>query len=46
MNQAFLPILIGVLVVGAAILGFMYYQERQSGVQIKIDEHGVTIDGK
>jgi hypothetical protein len=31
--------------VGAVGASYMYYQERKSGVDIKINEHGVTIDG-
>ena len=46
MNRSSLLILIGVLVVIAAGASYLYFQERQSGVKIQIDEHGVTIDGK
>ncbi|PZX23188.1 hypothetical protein H9N28_09175 [Rhodobacter capsulatus] len=45
MSRNFLFLLIGVLAVVAAGTGYLYYQERQSGVDIKINEHGVTIDG-
>jgi hypothetical protein len=40
-----LYMVIGALAVVAVIAGYLYYQERQSGVDIKIDESGVTIDG-
>lgn len=44
-NQKFLLILIGTLAVLAAAAGYLYYQERQSGIDIQIDEHGVSIKG-
>lgn len=44
MSRNMLLILIGVLVVIAAGASYLYYQERQSGVVIKIDERGITID--
>jgi predicted negative regulator of RcsB-dependent stress response len=46
MNQNLLVVLIGVLAACAIGFGYLYYQERQSGVEIKIDENGVSIDGK
>ncbi|MBS0126262.1 hypothetical protein [Thetidibacter halocola] len=45
MNRTSLLILIGVLAVCAVGAGYLYYQERQSGIDIEINEHGVTIDG-
>ena len=40
-------IVIAILAVGAAILGYMVYQDQQtSGVEIKIGEGGVSIEGK
>tara|TARA_R110002020_G_scaffold410770_1_gene620424 strand:+ start:1801 stop:1944 length:144 start_codon:yes stop_codon:yes gene_type:complete len=37
-------IVIAIVAVGAAILGYMYYQDQQSsGVEIKIGEGGVSI---
>jgi hypothetical protein len=33
---------LGVVAVGAI---YFFYQERQSGIDIKIDEDGVTIEG-
>jgi hypothetical protein len=45
MNRNVLLILIGVLAVCAVGAGYLYYQERQSGINIQIDEHGVTVDG-
>lgn len=46
MNRTFLLMLIGALAVTSAVLGYLYYQERQSGVDIKINESGISIDGK
>lgn len=46
MNRSLLLIVIGVLAVVAAGAIYLYYQERQSGVDIRIDDKGVTIDGK
>ncbi|GGB55613.1 hypothetical protein GCM10011316_29580 [Roseibium aquae] len=45
MNRTSLLILIAVLAVCAVGAGYLYYQERQSGIDIEINEHGVTIDG-
>jgi hypothetical protein len=36
---------IGLLVAGVVVAGYLYYQERQSGIDIEIGEHGVKIDG-
>jgi hypothetical protein len=38
--------LIGVLAACAIGFGYLYYQERQRGIDIKIDENGVSIDGR
>jgi hypothetical protein len=46
MNRNFLLVLIGVLAACAVVAGSLYYQERQSGIDIEINEHGMTIDGK
>lgn len=45
MSRNFLLLLIGALAVVAVGAGYLYYQERQSGIDIEINEHGVTIDG-
>jgi hypothetical protein len=45
MNRSFLLIVIGVLAVVAVGAVYLYNQERQSGIEIQIDESGVTIDG-
>lgn len=46
LNRNFLLILIGVLAAIAMVTGYLYYQESQSGIDIKINEDGITIDGK
>lgn len=45
MKQTFLLILIGALAVIAVGASYLYYKERQSGIDIRIDEQGVSIDG-
>jgi hypothetical protein len=45
MSRTLLLVAIVVLAVVAAVTGYFYYQERQSGVEIKIDGNGVSIDG-
>lgn len=48
MNRNTLYIVIAVLAVGVAIVGFQLYQERQktSGVEIKLGENGISIQQK
>lgn len=45
MDRNILLILIGVLAVVAVVAGYLYYQERQSGIEIQIDEQGISIEG-
>ena len=45
MSRNFLFVLIGALVVCAIGASYLYYQERQSGIDIQIDDKGITIDG-
>ena len=45
MSRNLLLMVIGVLAICAVWVGYLYYQERQSGIDIEINEHGVTIDG-
>jgi hypothetical protein len=35
-----------VLAVCVVWAGYLYYQESQTGIDIRINEDGVTIDGK
>lgn len=46
MSRSVLDLVIGALAVGAAVAGYLYYQESQGGIDIEIDKEGVTIDGK
>ena len=45
MNRNSLLILIGILLVVAVGTSYLYYQERQSGIDIQIDEQGIKIEG-
>lgn len=45
MNRNSLLVVIGLLAVVAIGALYFYTQERKSGVDIKIDENGVTLDG-
>lgn len=44
-SRNLLLVLIGVLAVCLIGAGYFYYQERQSGIDIEINEHGVIIEG-
>jgi predicted negative regulator of RcsB-dependent stress response len=46
MNRNVLYLVIGVLAVGAAVLGYQLYQERQkaNGIEINIDKSGISIE--
>lgn len=46
MSRKLLVILLVVLGVGVAVLGYLYYQEQQSGLEIRIDGDGVSVDGE
>lgn len=45
MNRNTLYLILGALIVAVGVLGYLYYQEQQSGVAIQIDEGGISIDG-
>ena len=45
MNRNMLYLLIGLLIAGVAVVGYLYYQESRSGVEIEIGEDGLTIEG-
>ncbi len=45
MDRNILLILIGALAVVAVVAGYLYYQERQSGIEIQIDEQGISVEG-
>lgn len=40
-----LYLVIGLLVVGLIVVGYLYSQENQRGVEIKIDDQGISIEG-
>lgn len=48
MNRNVLYLLVGVLVVVAAVLGYQVYQERQRthGIEITVDKGGLSIETK
>ncbi|SON54363.1 hypothetical protein HDIA_0822 [Hartmannibacter diazotrophicus] len=45
MSRNVLYLVIGLLAAGVAIVGYLYYRESRSGIDIEIGEHGVTIEG-
>ncbi|WP_417712087.1 hypothetical protein [Roseibium aggregatum] len=45
-NRNLLLILVGVLVVVAVGASYLYYNERQRGIDIEIGQHGISIEGK
>lgn len=47
MSRNTLAIVIAIVVVGAAILGYMVYQDQQtSGVEISVGQDGLSIEEK
>ncbi len=47
MNRSLLFVVIGLLGIGAGVLGYWLYQtQRQPGVDISIGPRGVTIQGR
>lgn len=45
MSRNMLYLLIGLLAAGILAVGYLYYQESQSGIDIEIGEQGVRIEG-
>ncbi len=45
MSRNVLYVVIGLLAAGVLVVGYLYYQESQSGIDIEIGEQGVTIEG-
>ena len=45
MSRNALYFVIGLLVAGVVVVGYLYYQESRSGIDIEIGEDGITIDG-
>jgi hypothetical protein len=48
MNRTILYLIIGALVVVAAVLGYQVYQDRQetAGIQINVGKSGISIEKK
>lgn len=48
MSSSVSYLVIGLLTVGIAVIGYLYYDETRSrsGIDIQIDEHGVTLEEK
>ena len=48
MNRTILYLIIGALVVVAAVLGYQLYQDRQetTGIQINVGKSGISIEKK
>lgn len=47
MNRQIVTIVIALLVVAAAVLGYLYYQEQQKpGIEIDVGGDGVSIETK
>lgn len=44
MSRSALYFVIGALAVGASVIGYLYYEESQSGVAIEIGRDDVTIN--
>lgn len=46
MNRNLVYVVVAVLVVAAAALGYQLYRERQKpeGVEIRLDDHGLSIE--
>lgn len=48
MSRNTLLLLVVLLGVGITVIGYLYYQETRtrSGIEIQIDEHGLTMEQK
>jgi len=48
MNRNPTYLIVGVLVVAAIVLGYLYYQERQktTGIEISIGHNSISVDKK
>lgn len=45
MSRNALYLVIGLLAAGVVVVGYLYYQESRSGIDIEIGEDGITIEG-
>lgn len=46
MNRNILYLVIGVLAVAVAVVGYQLYREQQTGVTLSIGKDGVSVEGK
>lgn len=46
MSRSVLYLVIAVLAVGAAVVGYLLYQETRTGLDIEINKGGVSIEGR
>ena len=47
MNRPIVYLVVAALVVAAAVLGYLYYQEQQKpGIDIEVGKNGVSIETK
>ncbi len=45
MSRNTLYLVIGLLAVVLIVVGYLYYQENQRGVEIRIGDQGISIEG-
>jgi hypothetical protein len=45
MSRNMLYLIVVLLAAGIAVVGYLYYQESQSGIDIQIGEQGISIEG-
>ena len=45
MNRNVLYLVIGALAVAVVVIGYMLYEEQQSGIEIEIGENGISVEG-
>lgn len=45
MSRNVLYLVIGLLAAGVIVVGYLYYQESRSGIDIEINDQGVKIEG-
>jgi hypothetical protein len=45
MTRSTLYLLIALLGIGITVVGYLYYQESRSGVEIRIGDQGISIQG-
>ena len=45
MTRSTLYLLIALLGIGLAVVGYLYYEESQTGVDISIGDQGISIQG-